>query len=134
MPFFRSKGNLSVFKHVSKIMFRGMQIASQYLVFKVKRITTNPTNPYFILATFRTFFFSPHSLSNTNTEHIVTMNFIRILGILWRMLVSEKSLEIQVCSVSNLKSDGNILLFGMRENRIKRFTLFFKVSQSYLLL
>ena len=50
------------------------------------------------------------------------------------MLVSEKSLEIQVCSVSNLKSDGNILLFGMRENRIKRFTILFKVSQSYLLL
>ena len=62
------------------------------------------------------------------------MSFIGILGIIWRMLVSEKFLEIQVCSVSNLKSDGNILLFGMRENRIKRFTILFKVSQSYLLL
>ena len=36
----------------------------QYNEFKVKRITTNPANPYFILATFRTCFFSPFSSFN----------------------------------------------------------------------
>ena len=33
---------------------------------------------------------------------------------------SEKSQEVKVCSVSNFYSDGNMLLFGMREHRLAK--------------
>ena len=50
--------------NVSNDMLRNLPFCS----FEVKRITTNPTNPYFILATFRTCFFS--LFSNSNDEKI----------------------------------------------------------------
>ena len=56
------------------------------------------------------------------------MILIRILEIIWRMLVSEKSQEVQISSMSNLKSDGNVLLFVIEEKRTKSFTLFFSVK------
>ena len=46
--------------NVSNIMLRNLPFRS----FEVKRITTNPTNPYFILVTFRTCFFSLFSIFN----------------------------------------------------------------------
>ena len=46
------------------------------------------------------------------------MSLIRILAINYlENVVSEKLQEIKVkCSVSNFNSDGNMLLFGMREH------------------
>ena len=40
------------------------------------------------------------------------------LLIIWRLSVSEKSHEVKACSVSSFNSDGNMLLFGMREHSL----------------
>ena len=36
------------------------------------------------------------------------------------MPASDKSQEVKVCSASNFNSDGNMLLFGMREDWLKK--------------
>ena len=54
------------------------------------------------------------------------------------MPVSEKSQEVKVCSKSNFNSDGNMLLFGMREHWLAKkelkISLFSLKSVTYLLL
>ena len=54
------------------------------------------------------------------------------------MSVSEKSHEVKVCSVSHFDSDGNMLLFGMREHWLAKkelkTSLFSLKSVAYLLL
>ena len=51
---------------------------------------------------------------------------------------SDKSLEVKLCSVSNFNSDGNMLLFGMREHWLAKKELkispFSLTSVTYLLL
>ena len=36
------------------------------------------------------------------------------------MPVSEKSQQVKLCSVSNFNSDGNMLLFNMREQKLAK--------------
>ena len=61
-----------------------------------------------------------------------------MINYLGEIPVSEKPQEIEVLSVSNFNSDGNMLLLGMREHWLAKkklkISLFSLISVTYLLL
>ena len=84
LPFFNSKGNLPLFRHVLKIMLRALQIASPYN-FNIRMLIMSWPGAF---------------------ESWVL--------IIWIISVSEEWQEFKVFPVSNFTSDGKILLFAMR--------------------
>ena len=98
-----------VFRHVSKIMFRGLQIVSPH-----------SCNVQMLIISW------PWAL------------FECWLLIIWRMSVSENPQKVKVCYLSNFNLDGNVLLFGMREHWLAKkelkISLFSLKLVTYLLL
>ena len=88
--FFNPKGNLPLFRHVLKIMFRALQIASPYN-FNIRIL----------------FMSWPGAFESW-------------LLIIWIISVSEEWQEFKVFSVINFTSDGNILLFAMRAHLLAK--------------
>ena len=98
-----------VFRHLLKIIFRLLQIASPHS-FNIRRLIIS----------------------------LLWALFECWLLIIWKMSDLEKSQKVKVCSVSNFNSDGNVLLFGMREHWLAKkelkISLFSWKSVTYSLL
>ena len=90
LPFFNPKGNLPLFRHVLKIMFRALQIASPYNF-----------NIWMLIMSW------PGAFESW-------------VLIIWIISVSEEWQEFKVFSVSNFTSDGKILLFAMRAHLLAK--------------